>query len=150
MSASRSWHRSWEADAERVRLEKIADASALEAEHAEACGPVAPYRVTGSPLLRHRVTSWETPTGVVIQLSPQAGSPDLLFRDLRCHLVSIVMAPFGVDDSPFDVPGLRIDARGDASGITLVVTTDDRGRVAELQRRLRMQVDETQRTYHED
>jgi hypothetical protein len=147
---ARPWHRSWEADAERARLAKIADVRELEAEYVAACGRGVPYQVTGSPLLRHRMTSHETPDGVVIELSPNAGSAERLLDDLRCHLVGIVMAPFGVDDSPFDVPGLRIDARGDASGVTVAVTTNDRDQVAELQRRLREQVDETQRRYHED
>src|SRR6185436_4568565 len=97
------WYRSWDADTERAKLARIADVDGLEAEYVDACGPGLPHRVTGSPLLRQRMASWNTSTGVVIYLSPQAGSPELVLSDLRCHLVGMMMAPFGVDDCPFDL-----------------------------------------------
>jgi hypothetical protein len=145
-----TWQRSWDADAERSRLAKLTDVHELEAEYVDACGPGLTYRIIGSPLLRHRTASWNTTEGVVIQLSPHAGTPELLLNDLRCHLIGITMSPFGVDDSPFDLPGMRVDARGDESAVTLKVTVKDPMLVAELQQRLRAQVDEAQRKYHED
>jgi hypothetical protein len=144
------WFRSWDGDAERARIGKFADVHELEAEYVDACGPGLPYRIAGSPLLRHRTTSWNTTTGVVIYLSPQAGSAERLVDDLRCHLVGMMMAPFGVDDCPFDLPGIHIDARGDATDITLLVTVKNPALIAELQNRLRAQIESSARKSHED
>jgi hypothetical protein len=133
------WFRSWDAIAERERLAQIAaNDGGLETEYGRACGPSSPPKISVSPLVHHRVAGWNTHTGTVIYLSP--GSGDALLADLRCHFVGLLLSPFGLDDSPFDLPGLHIDARGDEAGITLVLGVRDPSLTFELQRRVRDQL----------
>jgi hypothetical protein len=144
------WFRSWDAADERVRLARFdTDAVALETEHARVCGTVWPRRVTGSPLLRYRTGGWNTRTGAIVYLSPLAGPGDEFLDDVRCHFIRLVLAPFGDEGSPFELPGFHIDARGDAAGIELVVTVAPSS-VFELQRRLGQRREESARSYYED
>jgi hypothetical protein len=146
------WFRSWDALGEHERLVRIGanDAAGLEAEYARACGPSSPPTISGSPLLRYRTAGWNTPTGAVVQLSPLAGSPDTLLADIRCHFIGVMLSPFGVDDSPFDLPGLHIDARGDDTEIVLALTLRDSSQKSDLQRRVNRQVDDSARPHHEE
>jgi hypothetical protein len=145
------WFRAWDVDAERERLVRIGatDVAGLEAEYARACGPSATPAIIGSPLLRYRTGSWNTRTGVIVYLSPLAGPGDVLLADLRCHFAGMLLAPFGADDCPFDVPGFHIDARGDAAVIVLSVTAHPSS-IFELQRRIGREVDTAGRQSHED
>lgn len=145
------WFRSWDAGEERVRLARIGarDAMALETERARACGPSWPLTVSGSPLLRYRTGGWNTRTGAIVYRSAIAGSGDAFLDELRCHFVGLMLAPFGIEDSPFELPGFHIDARGDANGIELVVTVAPSA-VFELQRRLGQRLEETAQLRHED
>lgn len=144
------WFRSWDGNAERARLARAGDVRALEAEYTAACGPGVSHRIIGSPLLRFRTSSWNTSTGVVINLSTLAGPPETLLAELRCHLVGMALAPFGMDDCPFDLEGLHIDARGDETGIQLIVTVRDPALVFELQHRLAKKIEQTTREPHDD
>jgi hypothetical protein len=144
------WFRSWDAGEERARLARIGtDALALETEHARACGPSWPLGLTGSPLLRYRTDGWNTRTGTIVYLSTIAGTGDAFLDELRCHFIGLMLAPFGVEDSPFELPGFHVDARGDDRGIVLVVTVAPSS-VFELQRRLGQRLEETARPHHED
>jgi hypothetical protein len=142
------WSFRWDAGAERSRLPS--DAAGLEAEYARVCGAGSTPKLTGSPLLRYRQTSYDTSSGVVVVLSPLAGTRDSLLAELRCHQLGIVMAPFGVEGSPFDVPGLVIDAAGDKFAISLMLTTRDPADLGELQRRVDRQVEESLQAHHEE
>jgi hypothetical protein len=141
------WSFRWDAGAERDRLPR--DAAGLEAEYARFCGPSSPPKLTGSPLLRYRETSYNTSSGVVIVLSPLAGTRDSLLAELRCHQVGLVMSE-PADGSPFDVPGLVIDAVGDRYGISLTLTVRDPADLPDLQRRIERGVEDAQRPHHED
>jgi hypothetical protein len=145
------WFRSWDAGEERIRLARIGatDAAALETERARACGPSWPPRLTGSPLLRYRTDGWNTRTGAIVYLSPLAGPGETFLEDVRCHFLGLLLAPFGVEDSPFELPGFHLDARGDAAGVVVVVTVEPAS-VFELQRRLGQRIEAIARPYHED
>ena len=91
--------------------------------------------VATSPLVRYGIGGWPTATGVIVYLSPTAGTPDELLAALKCHRAYMMLAPTGMDDCPLDLPGLEVDARGDAEGVTLAMTVKDTKLVPELQRR---------------
>jgi hypothetical protein len=150
--ATTSWNRSWDALEERERLTRIGanDAIGLEAEYARVCGPSWPPTINGSPLTRYRTGGRNTSTSAIVYLSPLAGAPDSLLDDIRCHFVGMLLSPFGLDDSAFDLPGLHIDARGDKLGIALVLTVRDPSLIYELHRRVNREATETVRQHHEE
>jgi hypothetical protein len=131
------WSRSWHPDADHARLAAIhrGRAAQLEAAFDEACGARPLAEIAVSPL-RHGISGWNTRTGVIVSLSAAAGSADQLMSDLRCHRAWMMLSSrSGMDDGPLDLPGIEVDAHGDASGITLAIVVDDK-LVVELQRRM--------------
>lgn len=129
------WVRSWDAGQDQERLAAIhrSKAAQLQAEYAEACGDRS---VTVSPLQRHSVGGGKTSTGVIIYLSADAGMPDQLIADMRCHRAWMMLAPpAGMENCPLDLPGIKLDARGDSEGITISITATDPKLVEELHRR---------------
>lgn len=146
------WYRSWNTSTDYERLARVhrSEAAALEAAYAEACGTRDLKKVVGSPLVRHRVGGWNTSTGVIVYLSPTAGSPETFLADLKCHRAWMMLAPASsMDSCPLDLPGLQIDARGDQEGITLVISAREPSMVFELQRRVAKQVEEATHAEHE-
>jgi hypothetical protein len=146
------WITKWapESDHERIAKAHRSEVAANEVEYQNACGQREVEKVVGSPLTRHRVGGWNTDDGVVVLLSPLAGSEKQLLADLRCHRAWL-MAGVGVDkDSPLALPGLLVDAKGNQDGITLTITTRDKKMIPELQRRVLRGLEEMQRPRHED
>jgi hypothetical protein len=146
------WFRTWDTTAEHERLarEHRGQAAALEAAYEDACGTHPIEHVSVSPLLRYRTGGWNTSTGVIVYLSPLAGTADELLASLRCHRAWMMLAPAAMDDCPLDLPGLQIDARGDAEGITLALSVRDRKVLAELQRRVARQIEARAHEQHEE
>lgn len=134
---SAPWTRSWDAGAEHERLAALhrSRAAALHAAYEEACGSRSVEEISVSPLQRYGIGSWNTSGGVILYLSPDAGSPDRLLADIKCHRAWMMLAAGGMDDCPLDLPGIQLDARGDASGITLSIVIRDPKLVEELHRR---------------
>jgi hypothetical protein len=139
------WTRNWDLDSEHERIARVhrGNAAALEASYQEACGTRDVKKVIGSPITRHRVGGWDTDDGVVVLLSTHAGTPETLLADLRCHRAYLLASTAVAKDSPLELPGLRIDARGDQDGITLTLTVRDAQLLPELRRRVALQVEET-------
>jgi hypothetical protein len=131
------WTRSWRPDADHDRLAAVhrGKAAELEAAFDEACGARASEEVSISPLQRYGLGGWNTSTGVIVYLRPDAGPADRLLANLRCHRAWMMLAPTDMDACPLDLPGLQLDVRGDAEGITLALAVDDPKLVSELQRR---------------
>lgn len=131
------WYRTWDtaADHERIAAAHRSKAAALQAAYEEACGARPLDEVSVSPIARFGAGGWNTASGAIVYLSPQAGTPEQLLADLKCHRAWMMLAPAGMDDCPLDLPGLVLDARGDASGVTLSLTVRDASLVGELQRR---------------
>jgi len=147
------WFRSWDTTAEHEKLarEHRSQAAALEAAYDEACGTTPVPRIMVSPLLRFRTGGWNTSTGVIVYLSPLAGTADELVDSLRCHRAWMLLAPSdGMDDCPLDLPGLQLDARGTAERITLVLSVRDRTLIPELQRRVAAQVEARAHEDHDE
>ena len=133
-----TWTRSWDASADHERLAAVhrSKAAELQAAYDEACGTRPAEEVARSPLQRYGVGGWNTATGVIVYLAPEAGPPDRLLADMKCHRAWMMLAPaVGMDACPLDLPGLQVDARGDGGGITLSIAVRDPSLIGELQRR---------------
>jgi hypothetical protein len=131
------WFRTWDTGVEHERLATLhrSRAAQLQAAYQEACGERPLDEVAVSPLVRFGTGGWNTSTGVILYLAPEAGPAERLLADLRCHRAWMMLAPAGMDDCPLDLPGLVLDARGDGAGITVSIAVSDRRLVGELQRR---------------
>jgi hypothetical protein len=131
------WYRSWDTSAEHERLAEIhrSKAAELETAYQEACGDRPNQAASVSPLVRYGIGGWPTANGVIIYLSPSAGTPDQLLAAMRCHRAFMMLAPTDMDDCPLDLPGLELDARGDTSGITVSLAVKDSALIPELKRR---------------
>lgn len=131
------WIRSWDTAAEHERLAAIhrSKAGALYAAYEEACGARPIAEVAVSPLKRYATGGWNTSTGVILYLSPSAGTPDELLAAMKCHRAWMMLEPAGMDDCPLDLPGIQLDARGDHAVITVSIVVRDPKLVDELHRR---------------
>jgi hypothetical protein len=131
------WFRSWDTTTEHERLAAIhrGQAAEIEAAYEEACGDIPRALVTVSPLVRYGVGGWPTANGVILYLSPKAGTPDQLLAAMKCHRAYMMIAPSDMDDCPLDLPGLELDARGDTDGVTVSLSVNDGALLPELKRR---------------
>jgi hypothetical protein len=131
------WYRSWDTAGEHERLADVhrAKASEIHAQYEEACGDLPASEAQVSPLASHGVGGWNTTTGVIVYLTPEAGPPDRLLARMKCHRAAMMLAPAGMEDCPLDLPDIALDARGDANGITVSIVVRDPKLVPELQRR---------------
>ncbi|HEU4731887.1 MAG TPA: hypothetical protein VFT22_28525 [Kofleriaceae bacterium] len=131
------WYRSWDTAAEHERLAAThrAQAAALHADYEEACRDMPESDVQNSPLSVYGVGGWNTTTGVILYLSPDAGPADRLIARMKCHRAAMMLAPSGMEDCPLDLPDIALDARGDEGVITVSIVARDAKLVPELQRR---------------
>lgn len=131
------WYRVFDTVVEQHRLadEHRSAAAALHADYAEACGGRSYVDVAISPLARFGLGGSNTETGVVIFLTPEAGSREQLLESLRCHRAWMMIEGMDMDDCPLDLAGIHIDAHVDTTGASVEITTKDPKLVGELQRR---------------
>ena len=111
------------------------EAQAIYAAYEEACGERSNAEVSVSPIVRYGVGGGVTPDGVVLYLTTEAGPPERLMADLKCHRAWMRLAPANMDACPLDLAGLQIDAKGSGDGITLWLSVRDKNLIPELQRR---------------
>jgi hypothetical protein len=132
-----TWSGSWDTAAEhRTLAEYHRDAAAqLEAEYEAACGDTPAAVASVSPLQRYGIGGSAVPGGTLLLLAPDAGPPDRLLAAMRCHRAWMMLGRSDMDDCPLDLPGLQVDARGDANRIELTITVPDPKLVDELRRR---------------
>lgn len=131
------WVRSWNATQEDERLASIhrSKAGELQAAYDEACGNRPMEQVSRSPLNKYGIGGWNTSTGVIMYLTADAGMPDEVMAAMKCHRAWMMLAPAGMEDCPLDLPGIKVDARGDKEGITVSIVVEDPQLVEELHRR---------------
>jgi hypothetical protein len=131
------WTRSWDTGKDQARLAAIhrSKAAELQAAYEEACGTRPLEQVSVSPLHRFAVGGWNTSTGVIMYLSLDAGAPDKLMADMKCHRAWMMLAPADMENCPLDLADIKLDARGDADGITVSIAISDPKLIDELQRR---------------
>lgn len=128
-------HVRWDsaADHDRAAAHHRSEAGALYAEYEQACGD---HAVVVSPIVRYAIGGTATSTGVVLYLTPEAGSAERLIAELRCHRAWMMLAPANMDTCPLDIAGLSLDAYGENEGFTLTLSVRDPALVPELQRRV--------------
>jgi hypothetical protein len=130
-----TWRRSWDTaeDHERIAAYHRTMAAQITAEYDEACPGGA---VTVSPLVRFGVGGSPTADGVTIFLSPEAGNPDKLMADMRCHRAWMMLQHEPtMEVCPLDLAGLSVEATGGKEGISVTLHVKDRALVPELQKR---------------
>jgi hypothetical protein len=136
------WFGTWDINEhERLAETHRASALALQKQYEDRCSEVGATDASISPLRRYGVSGWNTASGVVVYLSPGAGTPERLLTELRCHRAWMMLAPAGMEDCPLDLPGLIVDARGDTSGVTLSISVGKPALVGELQRRTALELE---------
>ena len=131
------WYRSWDTGAEHEKLAEThrAKAAEIHSQYEEACGDLPASEVAVSPLESYGIGGWNTATGVILYLAPDAGAPDRLLTRMKCHRAMMMLAPVGMEDCPLDLPDIAVDARGDTDGITVSIVVRDPKLIPELQRR---------------
>jgi len=131
------WFRSWDTAGEHSRLAEIhrAQAAEIEVQFDEACRDLPAGDAQVSPLQVYSVGGWNTTTGVILYLSPDAGPPDRLLARMKCHRAAMRVAPSSMEDCPLDLPDIAVDARGDDHTITVSIVARNPELVGELQRR---------------
>lgn len=131
------WFRAWgeTTPAEHARLVEThrSQAAQLQAAYDEACRDVEQPAI--SPLRRYAIGGTPTPDGMIAFLSPDAGPPDRLRAAIQCHRASMMLGQADMDDCPLDLAGIKVEAYGDATGISVELKLLDRDLVPELQRR---------------
>lgn len=131
------WYRSWDTAGEHDRIADAhrARAAEIHAQYDEACRDISASEAQISPLEAYGIGGWNTTTGVIMYLAPEAGPADQLMARMKCHRAAMMMAPSGMEDCPLDLPGIALDARGEEGGVTVSIVIRDPALVAELQRR---------------
>jgi hypothetical protein len=135
--ASAPWYRSWDTAGEHGRLAEIhrAQAAEIHAQYDEACRDLPASDAQVSPLEVYGIGGWNTTTGVILYLSPDAGPADRLIARMKCHRAAMRLAPSNMADCPLDLPDIALDARGDEGGITVSIVVRTPELISELQRR---------------
>lgn len=131
------WSGRWDTAAEHQRRAAYhrSAAAQLQADYDQLCDGVPPAVASVSPLQRHGIGGSPVDGGTLVLLSGDAGPPDKLLSEMRCHRAWMMLERADMDDCPLDLPGLRIDARGDDRGVQLTMTVADPRLVPELRRR---------------
>ena len=137
------WYRTWDTAREQRRFaqEHRAQAAQITAAYEEACGNRPTSEVSISPLQRYGIGGAPTTTGAMIFLSPDAGTADGLLADLRCHRAWMMLGRSDMDSCPLDLAGIKVEAHGDTTGITVEISIDDPKLVPELQRRAAVELE---------
>ena len=139
------WYRAFDTSVEQAQLARAheSEAAALHASYEAACGTRPLAEVAVSPLQRFGIGGAPIADGVMVFLSPDAGSPDELLSALRCHRAWMMLGEAGMDACPLDLAGLDIRAYGDRNGVTVELRPNDKRLVRELQRRAAAELEHT-------
>jgi hypothetical protein len=132
------WTRRWDTRVDHERLAQVHRSAAgqLQAEYDEACRGRGTAETSISPIARFAIGGTPTANGMIVYLSPDAGAPDRLLADMRCHRAWMMLAPSGMDDCPLDLADIHVTARGTLEEIEVTITVSDPALVGELQRRV--------------
>jgi hypothetical protein len=132
------WTRTWDTRVDHERLAQVhrSAAAQLHAEYDEACRGRDAAETSISPIARFAIGGTLTANGTIVYLSADAGAPDRLLADMRCHRAWMMLAPSGMDDCPLDLTDIQVMARGTLEEIEVTITVSDPALVGELQRRV--------------
>ncbi len=132
------WHRSWDTSGDHERLAALhrSEAAQIHDEFEAACAGRSEREISVSPLVRYGVGGSPIDDGVTIYLAPEAGNPDQLMADMRCHRAWMMLQPpANMDDCPLDLAGLTVEAQGAKEGVSVNLRVKDRSLIPELRRR---------------
>lgn len=134
------WYPYWDPGAEYAA---IADAhrtaaQALQVRYDSACALV-PRGSEPLSALDYMTRIDPLERGIVIQLAPDAGTPDAVLAGLRCHRAWLMLEPrANLADEPLLVDGLLLLAHASPTGTLVMLTVTGDREVAELRRRVAM------------
>ncbi|MEO8701656.1 MAG: hypothetical protein ABI867_16540 [Kofleriaceae bacterium] len=131
------WYRSWDTvrEEEQIAVSHRAAASQIHATFDEACANVPAADIHVSPLRQYGVGGMQTEHGVTVFLSPAAGPADTLLARMRCHRAWMMLEESDMSQCPLDLAKIEIRAYGNATGVSVEITTANDRLVPELQRR---------------
>ena len=132
------WTRRWDTTDDHLRLAQVhrSAAAQIDAEFERACDGRSEADIAISPLVRYGVGGSPIEDGVIVYLRPEAGNPDKLMADMRCHRAWMMLQPAStMDMCPLDLAGLSVQASGGKEGITVTLHVQDPALVPELQKR---------------
>ncbi|MCE9578069.1 MAG: hypothetical protein K8W52_33375 [Deltaproteobacteria bacterium] len=137
------WYYYWDPATDHERLAEIhrSQAAQIEADYQRACGDAPLAEISVSPLVHHAIGASEIPTGMVVYLTPEAGTPEQLLAEMRCHRAWMMLGRTNMDSCPLDLAGIEVVAHRTEGAVEVMITTRDRGLVKELQRRVAMDVE---------
>lgn len=146
------WARTWDSrvDHERLAQTHRSVASQLQAEYDGACRGRSAATISTSPVARFAIGGTPTADGTTIYLSAEAGAPDRLLADMRCHRAWMMLAPSGMDDCPLDLADIHVTARGTLEEIEVTITVSDPSLIRELQRRAARELEHAEHEHHEN
>ena len=132
------WTRRWDTTEDHLRMAQVhrSAAAQIDAEFERACDGRSEADIAISPLVRYGVGGSPIEDGVIVYLRPEAGNPDKLMADMRCHRAWMMLQPAStMDMCPLDLAGLSVQASGGKEGITVTLHVQDPALVPELQKR---------------
>lgn len=132
------WTRRWDTTEDHRRLAQVhrSAAAQIDAEFEQACDGRSEADIAISPLVKYGVGGSPIEDGVVVYLRPEAGNPDKLMADMRCHRAWMMLQPLSTMDlCPLDLAGLSVQATGGKEGVTVTLHVHDPALVPELQKR---------------
>jgi hypothetical protein len=132
------WYRAWDQSEDHRRLAAThrGAAAQLHVAYEQACENIAPELARISPLQRYGHGGMDVVDGVVVFMPGDAVTANRLLAELRCHRAWMMLqSNSGMELCPLDLPGLRVQAHGDATGISVELHVPDPALVPELQRR---------------
>lgn len=140
---SYTWSPDWNIGAAHTGEAEQHDVAAdvLEKRYRDACSIVAADSAPQPPLDRYVRAVTPTEEGVVLRLSADAGPPDVLLAEIRCHIAWMQLAsrPKTTRDLT-GVAGVQYTARAEADSIVVTITANDANAIAELRRRAELLV----------
>src|SRR3954463_5604494 len=99
-----AWHGTWDTTAEHRRNASFhrSAAAEIEAEYEAACGDLPGAVVSVSPLQRYGLGGSPIANGTLVILGADAGPPERLLSELRCHRAWMMLGRTQMDDCPLD------------------------------------------------
>jgi len=141
------WYSKWgEQPAEHLRAARThrSEAAQLHAAYDEACAGIAPALTRVSPLERYGEGQMPTTDGVVVFLGKPGVTTQQIRAELRCYEAWTRLSEIE-EDSPLDLPDLRIVIDEDGSGISVGLQLQDSTLLPELRRRTARQLEVAER-----
>ncbi len=137
------WYYYWEPGTDHQRLAAIhrSEAAQIEASYQAACGDAPLAEIAVSPLVHHAIGATEVANGSVVYLTPDAGTPEAVLGELRCHRAWMMLGRTAMDNCPLDLAGIEVVAHATEGAIEVMITTRDPSLVKELQRRIAVDVE---------